>query len=172
MIEKFKEAPCLKNSGIIYSDSYKSAKELYELDPLRGGELAMTILELVMTGDFSSDDPMFKIILNPLITATAKSDENYKKKVAEGKYKDIEENMLDKIAEYYNQGLTQQQISIKLNGTITQQTVGNRIRKIKEKYPEMLNEELHQKNTSKKKLVKSEKPCIQENEVSTGNFNF
>lgn len=172
MIEKFKEAPCLKNSGIIYSDSYKSAKELYELDPLRGGELAMTILELVMTGDFSSDDPMFKIILNPLITATAKSDENYKKKVAEGKYKDIEENMLDKIAEYYNQGLTQQQISIKLNGTITQQTVGNRIRKIKEKYPEMLNEELHQKNTSKKKLVKSEKPCIQENEVSTDNFNF
>lgn len=172
MIKKFKEAPCLKNSGIIYSDSYKSAKELYELDPLRGGELAMTILELVMTGDFSSDDPMFKIILNPLITATVKSDENYKKKVKEGKFKDIEENMLDKIAEYYNQGLTQQQISIKLNGAITQQTVGNRLKKIREKYPELLNEELHDKNTSKKKLVKDEKSCKQEKELCKNNFGF
>lgn len=172
MIKKFKEAPCLKNSGIIYSDSYKSAKELYELDPLRGGELAMTILELVMTGDFSSDDPMFKIILNPLITATAKSDENYKKKVKEGKFKDIEENMLDKIAEYYNQGLTQQQISIKLNEAITQQTVGNRLKKIREKYPELLNEELHDKNTSKKKLVKDEKSCKQEKEPCKNNFGF
>ena len=63
MIKEFKDTPCLKNSGIIYEDTFKSAKELYELDPVRGGELAMAILEVAMTGDYSSDDAMFKIHL-------------------------------------------------------------------------------------------------------------
>lgn len=159
MIEKFKDTPCYKNSGIIYKDSYNSAKELYELDPIRGGELAMTILELVMTGDYSSDDPMFKIILNPLITTTAKNDQNYKQKCEEGKVKDIKEYSLDKIAEYYNQGMTQKQISEQLNGTITQQTVGMRLKKIKEKYPEMLNEEMREKNTRKKSCIQENQSC-------------
>lgn len=173
MIKEFKDTPCLKNSGIIYEDTFKSAKELYELDPVRGGELAMAILEVAMTGDYSSDDAMFKIILNPFITQTNKTDQTYKKKKEEGKAKEIAALSLDKIAEYYNQGMTQKQISDRLHGAITQQTVSARLRKIKESYPEMLNAEEHKKNTSKAKVLQDEKSCIQdENACKKANFDF
>ena len=173
MIKKFKDTPCLKNSGIVYQDTFKSAKELYELDPVRGGELAMAILEIAMTGDYRSDDAMFKIILNPFITQTNKTDQTYKKKKEEGKAKQVAELSLDKIAEYYNQGMTQNQISNRLHGAISQQTVSARLRKIKELYPEMINEEEHKKNTSKAKVLQDENSCIQdENACKKANFNF
>lgn len=69
--------------------------------------------------------------------------------------------------------MTQKQISDRLHGAITQQTVSARLRKIKELYPEMLNEEEHKKNTSKAKVLQDERSCIQdENACKKANFDF
>ena len=69
--------------------------------------------------------------------------------------------------------MTQKQISDRLHGAITQQTVSARLRKIKELYLEMINEEEHKKNTSKAKILQDENACIQdENACKKADFNF
>jgi hypothetical protein len=39
---------------------------LYVKDPLAAGELAISAIELILTGDMSTDDPMIDIFLEPL----------------------------------------------------------------------------------------------------------
>lgn len=65
MIEVFKESEA-RNSGVIYNSVFEQIKELYEVDPDQAGELAISAIELVLTGDISSDDINIRLMLTPI----------------------------------------------------------------------------------------------------------
>ena len=65
MIELFKETE-MRNSGVIYNSTFEQIKQLYEVDPEKAGELAISAIELVLTGEVSSDDMMVSMLLTPI----------------------------------------------------------------------------------------------------------
>lgn len=65
MIEKFKENE-MRNSGLIYNSTFEQIKNLYQFDPEAAGELAISAIELVLTGDISSDDVNIQLLLMPM----------------------------------------------------------------------------------------------------------
>lgn len=138
MINKFKENS-RRDSAIIYGTVFDQAKELYEMDAARGGEFAMSVLELVMTGEISSDDKMIAIMLKPTEYMSKKNAAAYDEKKEKAREKKKQDQQLEMIARLYKEGLSQRMIGERI-GT-TQQTVGNRLGLIKREYPELLIEE-------------------------------
>ena len=65
MIEKFKENE-VRASGLIYNSTFEQIKELYEYDPEQAGELAISAIELLLTGDMSTDDVNIRLMLKPM----------------------------------------------------------------------------------------------------------
>ena len=65
MIEMFKENE-IRVSGLIYNSVLEQIKELYQYDPEQAGELAIAAIELVLTGDISTDDVNIKLMLKPM----------------------------------------------------------------------------------------------------------
>ena len=135
MIYEFKNLE-VKNSGIVYSSTFEQIKKLYEVDPEQAGELAIAAIELVLTGDISSDDVMINLCLEPMKVIRANDEIKYHKKVDATRQKKIEKDKLDMIAELHLQGLKQKQIGERLG--ISQQIVSHRLSLIKANYPELL----------------------------------
>lgn len=106
---------------------------IYEQDPMKGGELAM---ELILTGQMSTDDMMLKMSLTEVACQSEKRANDFDKKMEAAKEKKKQDQKLDLIAQLSCQGLTQKQIGDRI-GT-SQQTVGNRLSLIKKEYPELL----------------------------------
>ena len=65
MIEQFKDTE-VRNTGVIYSSVLDQIKGLYEFDPEQAGELAISAIELILTGDISSDDVNIRVMLAPI----------------------------------------------------------------------------------------------------------
>ena len=61
-IKEFKNTP-IKDSSIVFRTSFEKVRELYPEYPELAAELAMSVLELSLTGDFSSDNIMIKMML-------------------------------------------------------------------------------------------------------------
>lgn len=135
MIKNFKYSE-VKDSGLIYQSVLEQIKMLYPEDATKAGELAISAIELVLTGDVSTDDTMIKIILQNLKIVSERNSIKYKKKVENQKQKRIEENNLAEIAGCYLQGMKQEEIAKILN--ITQQSVSYWLQIIKRDYPELL----------------------------------
>lgn len=135
MIEMFKENE-MRNSGIIYSSTLEQIKQLYEVDPEQAGELAISAIELVLTGDISSEDMMIGLLLQPMKKINENNQTRYDSKVEGARSKKIVEMKLDKIADLVNAGRKQREISETLG--ISQQMVSYRISMIKTSYPELL----------------------------------
>lgn len=135
MIQNFKDTE-IRKSGLIYNSVLEQIKKMYPSDPIKAGELAISAIELVLTGEMSSDDLMIDIALQALSIQRDRDEDNYNKKEQMAKIKKIEDMKLDKIAELYSQKISQKRIGEMLN--ISQQTVSYRINIIKEKYPELL----------------------------------
>lgn len=62
MINKFVN-DYFTNSGEIYSWQFEQIKKLYMINPEQGGELAISVIELALTGKISSDDYMIDLLL-------------------------------------------------------------------------------------------------------------
>lgn len=137
MIKNFKCTES-KDSGLVYQSILEQIKMLYSEDPVKAGELAISAIELVLTGDFSTDDTMIKIILQNLKIVSERNSAKYQKKVETQKQKRIEDNRLAEIAAYYLQGLKQGDIAAKLN--MTQQSISYWLQIIKKDYPELLKQ--------------------------------
>ena len=137
MIEMFKDNE-IRSSGLIFSSVLEQIKELYQYDPDQAGELAISAIELVLTGDISSDDVNVKIMLAPLRKINEVNVAKYETKVENKRQKKIVEMKLDKIAEMANQGFKQREIGERLG--LSQQVVSYRIDMIKKNYPELLQE--------------------------------
>lgn len=136
MIEMFKENE-MRNSGIVYNSTFEQIKQLYEADPERAGELAISAIELVLTGDISSDDMMVGLLLEPMRKINENNQVKYENKVESVKAKKIQDMKLDKIAEMVNNGMKQRQIGEALG--LSQQMVSYRISLIRSNYPDLLN---------------------------------
>ena len=141
MIEVFKDSET-RNSGIIYNSTFEQIKKLYEADPEAAGELAIAAIELVLTGDISSEDMMINLLLEPMKKINENNQVKYDNKVENAKTKRMVDMKLDKIAELANAGLKQKEIGEKLG--LSQQIVSYRMGLIRTNYPELL-----QKNSTK-----------------------
>lgn len=135
MIEMFKENE-MRNSGIVYNSTFEQIKQLYEADPERAGELAISAIELVLTGDISSDDMMVGLLLEPMRKINENNQVKYENKVESARVKKIHDMKLDKIAEMVNNGMKQRQIGESLG--LSQQMVSYRISLIRSNYPDLL----------------------------------
>ena len=135
MINYFKDNE-MKKSGLIYNSTMDQIKIIYAENPELAGELAISAIELVLTGDISSTNPMIKAMLATTRAVNESNQEKYERKVENTKNKNIVDQKLDQIAALHNDGFTQKQIGERLG--LSQQVVSYRINTIRTKYPELL----------------------------------
>ena len=138
MIEQFKDTE-VRNTGVIYSSVLDQIKGLYEFDPEQAGELAISAIELILTGDISSDDVNIRVMLAPIKKLTEVNVNKYDNNVENQKHKKIVEMKLDVIADLWNKGYKQREIGERVG--LSQQVISYRIDVIKKKYPELLTAE-------------------------------
>lgn len=183
MIEQFKDNE-VRNSGVIYSSTLEQIKQLYAVDPEQAGELAIAAIELVLTGDISSDDYMISMMLTPMRRLNEINVAKYESKVENQRQKKIQEMKLDKIAELVSAGFKQREIGERLG--MSQQIVSYRVGLIKKNYPELLQKNAEDftkiqttyKNTKNEVFVENSTNILQtksnvyKNTNDTKNENF
>lgn len=135
MIEVMKDTE-IRDSGIIYSSTLQQIKQLHSIDPVKAGEFAISAIELLLTGEISSDDAMIKIMLIPANVISKKNQYNYDMTCERNKKSQYEDGKFELIAELVNQGKTQTAIAKELG--VSQQTISKRIKTIKNEYPQLL----------------------------------
>ena len=138
MIEYFNDVE-VRNSGVIYSSIFDQIRKMYSVDPDMAGELAISAIELVLTGQISSDDPMIDMLLTPAKVINDNNVQKYELKKENSRTKKIKDMKLQEIADLYIKGVRQREIAERLN--LTQQTVSYRISLIKTNYQDLLQPE-------------------------------
>lgn len=133
MIDSFKDTP-MRQSGVIYDGSFEQVKMLYAQDPQLAGELAISIIELTLTGGISSDNPLMPALLALQAKVVAKDKQKYENKVAIAESKKYER--LSQIADLYNQGYKQKEIAEMLGKSSS--TISESLAQIREQYPHLL----------------------------------
>ena len=98
----------------------------------KAGEFAVSIIELTLTGDYSTDNHDIRVMLIPYKDSNEKNVEKYTKKVEESKQKKIEDLQLIQIADLSKEGMKQKQIGQTLG--LSQQTVSYRLGLIKKEF--------------------------------------
>lgn len=141
MIERFKDLP-MRDSAVVYQSVLEQIKKMYIVNPNQAGELAISAIELVLTGEISSNDPMIEICLEQLKVISHRDHENYDAKTENEKTQKMISQKLDQIAKLYLAGLSQAAIGKEIG--VSQQTISSRMNIIRKEYPELL-----QKGTSK-----------------------
>ena len=177
MIKTFKNNN-VRNSGVIYNSTFEQIKKLYGRDPQTAGELAISAIELVLTGDMSTDDNMIDILLEPLKTQRNKDKIKYDTAIEIQRQAKIASQRLDVIAEMVNAGEKQSVIAKRLG--LTQQTVSNRVRLIRTEFPELLQtkdvckskNQLVQTKNACTNLYKEKDACTNEEELVQACTNF
>lgn len=154
MIKEFKEVEA-KTSGIVYRGVFNTIKSLYEKNPEQAGELAISAIELILTGEISTDDPIIGIILEQTKEITKVNDDRYAKKVEQTRHKKIVDQKLEEISRLYKMQFTQRDIAQRLG--LTQQTVSNRLALIRKDFPELL--QVSNENTCTNLQVKEQESC-------------
>lgn len=150
MIEQFKDLE-MRKSGLIYNGTFEQIKKLYEVDPEKAGELAISAIEFVLCGDISSDDMMVSLMLEPIRPINESNSIKYDQKVESARQKKITEQKLDLIADLSKRGFRQREIAERLG--LTQQMVSYRLGVIKSSYPELLGEADRTKEIQKNDIV-------------------
>lgn len=146
MIYEFKEGEA-RTSGLIYRSTLNQIKSIYKNNPSQAGELAISAIELVLTGQISSDDEMVNIILEQNKEINQKNIHSFELKQEQAKQRKIADQKLDEIARMAMAKKTQKEIAVKLG--LSQQTVSNRIALIRKDYGYLLQEKepVQEKNT-------------------------
>ena len=78
MIKEFNDVK-IYESGIIYQSVFEQIKKLHEKEPERAGELAISAIEMVLTGQISSDDYLLEIMLETSKVVSEKKRQQYEK---------------------------------------------------------------------------------------------
>jgi hypothetical protein len=164
MITKFKDNS-VRQSGIIYSGVFEQIKLLHKQKPELAGELAISAIEYILTGEMSSDDPFMEIFLQPVMPVIEKNIEKYNDRIDKNHDKKRESLKLEDIAKLYNEGYKQKEIGKKLN--INEKTISYRMKVIRENYPELLDED-----RKKMKEVEIQQMIDEEPDFSDPNFVF
>ena len=137
MIEYFNDVE-VRGSGVIMSSVFDQVKKMYAVDREMAGELAISAIELVLTGQFSSDDAMIDMLLAPAKVINDHNVQRYEVRKEGSKNKKIKDMKLDEIAEMLKNGMKQKEIAERLH--ISQQTVSYRMGLIRTQYPELMQD--------------------------------
>ena len=137
MIECFNDVE-VRGSGVIMSSVFDQVKKMYAMDPDMAGELAISAIELVLTGQISSDDAMIDMLLAPAKVINDHNVQRYENRKEGSKNKKIKDMKLDEIAEMLQSGMKQKEIAERLH--ISQQTVSYRMGLIRTQYPELMQQ--------------------------------
>ena len=137
MIECFNDVE-VRGSGVIMSSVFDQVKKMYAMDPDMAGELAISAIELVLTGQISSDDAMIDMLLAPAKVINDHNVQRYENRKEGSKNKKIKDMKLDEIAEMLQNGMKQKEIAERLH--ISQQTVSYRMGLIRTQYPELMQQ--------------------------------
>lgn len=136
MIANLKDTP-MRTSGVIYQSALQQLRMLFPKDPQLAGELAISIIELTLTGEISSDDLTIQLATENLRNVVKNNQEKYDKTKETKRQSKIQEYKLDTIADLLKKGKSQSDIA-KLLG-VNKQTISYRINNmIKPNYPELL----------------------------------
>ena len=135
MIPYFKNNE-VRDTGIIHNAILDQIKMLYEDNPEMAGELAISAIELVLTGDMSTNNNMIKVSLAQEKRISNANKEKYDRVVEAKRNKAITDGKLDIVAEMTLAGYNQKQIGEKLG--ISQQSVSKKLGVIRTTYPELL----------------------------------
>lgn len=139
MIEKFNDVE-VRSSGVIYNSTFEQIKKMYAVDPELAGELAISAIEIILTDQISSDDPMVDMLLTPAKVINDSNVFKYEMKKQASKDKKVREMKLEEIADlFYNKGAKQREIAERLG--LAQQTVSYRLGIIRSKHPELIPRE-------------------------------
>ena len=137
MISKFKNNNEARKSAVIYRSNFEQVKELYEDDKEMAGELAISIMELVLTGEVSTDNKYIRLMLKNLEVSAQNNKLKYEAKENNTRLEKIEKYRLDEIAEMLNQGVSQAEIAKVLG--VSRQTISRRLNEmIRPEFPELL----------------------------------
>ena len=148
MIEKFKEN-AVRETGVINKGMWEQVKMLYQQGNIEiAGELAISLMEIVLTGDYSSDDFLVEFAMKNHGIVVEKTRNNYEKKIKANRAKQIDKLELVKIAELIAKGYTQAAIAKALEESAA--TISYRVGVLRKDYPELL-EEARQKNQKNQK---------------------
>lgn len=147
MINSFKDNEA-RDSGVIYKSTFEQIKKLYTLNPAQAGELAISAIELLLTGDISSDDIYISLMLEDRREVNKRNQEKYDKRVEANKESKKQEMKLEEIAALHKQKMTQSAIGKRIG--ITQGAVSKRLTIIKTEFPELLQDDYsnYSKNSS------------------------
>lgn len=147
MIREFKDHP-VRDTGVVNKGMFEQVKMLHSRSPEAAGELAISLIELVLTGDYSSDDFMVDFAIANHKIIVEKNQEKYDNKVESKREYRKTELKLEEIAAMLNQGMKQKDIAAKL--ATTQGNISKRIAIIRTEYPELLLDEnsKYSKNSS------------------------
>ena len=136
MISKFKNNEARK-SALIYLSNFEQVKELYEDDKEMAGELAISIMEMALTGEISSNNKIIRLMLKNFEVSAENNKQKYEARKRNTKQEKAEKYKLYEIAEMLNEGKTQAEIADALG--ISRQTVSRRLNEmIRVEYPELL----------------------------------
>jgi hypothetical protein len=113
---------------------------MYAVDPELAGELAISAIEIILTDQISSDDPMVDMLLTPAKVINDSNVFKYEMKKQASKDKKVRDMKLEEIADlFYNKGAKQREIAERLG--LAQQTVSYRLGIIRSKHPELIPHE-------------------------------
>ena len=141
MIKEFKNNE-VRATGVINRGMFEQVKMLDMQNPAAGGELAISLMEQVLTGDHSSDDFMVNFAIANHKETISKAQHNYDL-TKETKQNAIEED-LRRYVDLYREGLTQAEIAKKLGGT--QSSVSKKLMKARKEFPHVVQDEEYSKN--------------------------
>ena len=132
------------------------------------GELAISLMELVLTGDYSSDDFIVAFAIANHGIVAKKNKDKYDKKVEANRRARMEKLKLQEIAEMLNNNASQAIIANTLGENAT--TINYRVKIIREEFPELLNKNTkNPKNTKNTKNPKDDND--NDNDIGNGNGN-
>lgn len=137
MIKKFKDTE-VRPTGVINRGMFEQVKLLYMQNPAAGGELAVSLMEHVLTGDHSSDDFMVAFAIANHQETIAKNQARYDA-TKEAKQVAIEDSLRE-IAELSRSGMKQVDIARKLN--MSPGNVSKKLSKIRKDFPWLLEAEI------------------------------
>jgi hypothetical protein len=137
MIKEFKNNE-VRPTGVINRGMFEQVKMLYLQNPAAGGELAVSLMEHVLTGDHSSDDFMVAFAIANHQETIAKNQARWDA-TKEAKQVAVEDSLRE-IAELYNGGMKQVEIARKLG--MSAGNVSKKLSKIRKEFPWLLEAEI------------------------------
>lgn len=140
MIEKFKDAT-VRKTGVIYESMFETVKKRYSRNPQAAGELAISFLEFVLTGEISSDDFSIEEIIDGYRATVEKNKQHYDAKLAGTRDK------YARLLEMKRAGMKQVEIARELG--VQPPAVSKMFAQIREKFPELLETQEISGNVSK-----------------------